>query len=561
MLRKKSIIIAIVLAVLAVGSAYAYVKYVYPRVVEPAETYAQARNLYNSGNYVQAALKLESIPKYSDSVKVAKQAWKLAGDNAYNEGNFDLASACYEKAGSNAEDVARMDECYLRLAENAFENDMISRGEAYLQCVSASEGNSDRIDEIRINTANALLNAGVNASSISGAADRLGLCSEKAMPRVIELLVNRGKAALAVFDLDSANSLFNAAKRFTAEDAQAAFDESIASEWTKTGIAALERGMTSVAEKCFNMSGYVPEQQDAEAQYAKAEQLYANGEVFAAYSIFRKLGDYKNSRELTAAIVELISRMPNAGPENAYAMLDLDGTVKLYGDAWVTGEPNWTEVKQISVGKTPFILAVGNDGRVRSAGRNTDDCTNVSSWDQIVMASCGAAHSLGLRADGTVVFAGSIADGANNTASWREIVYIASGMDSCYGIMQNGRAVASGANGFGQCDVSSWENLKQISAGNRHAVGLREDGTVVACGDNTYGQCEVSSWTDVVFVSAGAYHTVALKADGTLLACGKNDDGECGVSRFNGAAAVSAGTGYTIIVFEDGTNRLIGRTN
>lgn len=561
MLRKKSIIIAIVLAVLAVAAAYAYVEYVYPKVVEPAEMYAQARSLYNSGNYINAALKLESIPKYSDSTKVAKQAWKLAGDNAYNDGNFDLASACYEKAGSNAEDVARMDECYLRLAENAFVNDMVSKGEIYLQCVSDAEGNSDKIDDIRLNAAAAILASELTAGNIDKAVDRLKLCSEKATPRAIDLLVNKGRDALSVFDLDSANSLFNSAKRLSSEDGLEALNERINGEWTEAGLRALERGMTTVAEKCFAVSGYITESENAEAEFLRAEQLYESGDVFAAYAILRKIGYYEKSKELTAAVVEKISRIPNAGPEGAYALLDLDGTVKLLGDAWETGEPNWTNIKRVAVGKTPFILALGNDGRVQSAGRNTDDCTNVSSWDQIIMVSCGASHSFGLRADGTVLFAGAFANGANNTASWREIVYIASGMDSVYGITQNGKAVASGDNSSGQCGVSSWNNVKQISGGNMHAVALKEDGTVVACGDNTYGQCDVSEWSDVVFVSAGAYHTVALRSDGTLLACGKNDDGECGIDRFSGVAAVSAGNGYTIIVFEDGTNRLIGRTN
>lgn len=561
MFRKKSIIIAIALAVLAVGAAFAYVKYVYPKVVEPADTYSQARNLYNSGDYIKAALKLDSIPKYSDSAKLAKQSWKLAGDNAYNAGNFDLASACYKKAGSNEEDVARMDECYLRLAENAFANGMVSKGEIYLQCVSQATGNSDRIDTIRINAAHAILNSEINASSIENAVDRLALCSENAMPQAIDLLVNKGRAALSVFDLKSANMLFNAAKRFASEDGAAQLDERIDNEWTQAGLNALERGMTVVAQKCFDMSGYVPEALDTNAEYTKAEELLADGDVFGAYAIFKKLGSYSNSMERAQSLFEIISRIPNAGPEGAYALLNTDGSVELHGDAWENGMPNWTDVKQAVVGKTPFILAVGNDGNVRTVGRNTDDCTNVSAWSGIVMASAGGAHSVGLRADGTVVFAGTFSEGANNTAAWREMVYIASGMDSAYGVMQNGKVIATGNNGSGQCNVSSWEGVKSVSAGNLHAVALREDGTLVACGDNTYGQCDVSSWSDVIFVSAGAYHTVALKADGTLLSCGKNDDGECAVSRFTNVAAVSAGNGYTLIVFDDGTNKLVGRAN
>ena len=204
MLKKKSIIFALVLAVLAVGAAFAYVKYVYPRIVEPAETYAKARNLYNGGNYMKAALELESIRDYSDSSKLAKQAWKLAGDNAYNEGKFDLASSCYEKAGADETDVARMDECYLRLAENAFANNRLSGGEMYLQCVSNAPGNADRIDALRMNTANSIMDSGLSIENIESAVDRLKLCSETASPQIMDMLVNRGRDALLIPPADSA---------------------------------------------------------------------------------------------------------------------------------------------------------------------------------------------------------------------------------------------------------------------------------------------------------------------------------------------------------------------
>lgn len=559
MLKKKSIIIAIVLAALAIGAAFVYVEYIYPKIVEPAETYSQARDLYNGGNYMQAAMKLESIPKYSNSASLAKQAWKLAGDSAYNEGDFDMASACYMRAGSNEEDVARMDECFLRLAENAFAKGLSSRGEIYLNCVTNSEENIRKMDAIRIDSANALLNNGINEQSVGSALDRLVSCSEEAHSGVVDMLIGWGKKALESFDMQSASSLFAGAQRLASESEQEAVKNRINDEWFEAGERALESGMESFAQKCFDICGRSPEIKNAAELYQQAVELYSDGKLFDSLALLRRLGDYGNSRRLADEIAEKIMRMPQAGADGAYAILGEDGTVKLYGDSWTTGEPDWTGITQIAVGKTPVILALKADGTVLGAGRFADGSMDIASWSEVKQIAVGSNHALGLRENGSVLYAGSQKGGSTEVSTWRNIVSVAAGKDTSYGVMQNGIVVAAGDNSYGQCGVSSWENITMVSAGNQHAVALRSDGTVVACGDNSYGQCNVSLWSDVVFVSAGAYHTVALRSDGTLLACGRSDSGECAVNRFKSIAAVSAGNGYTLMLFEDGTNKVIGR--
>ncbi len=558
MVKRKGLIAALVLAAIAIGVAFLYVMVISPKFVEPAETYTQARNLYNKGSYMQAALKLESISSFSDSKRLAKEAWKLAGDNAYNEGNFDMASACYIKAGSNEEDVARMDECYLRLAENAFAKELISRGEIYLNCVSSSDANRPKVDEVRLAAAGRILDKGLTEANIDSAITRLEPCTGDAAGKIVQLFEERSKMALTDFNMEAALVLFSAAKRFCPEGELKALEGRMNESFTEAGKKALEQGMASFAQKCFDISGYVPKIENAEELYQQAVQLETENDVFGALTLFRRLGDYKDSRARADAIAEKVMRMPAAGAESAYAMLNADGTVTLEGEEWETGSPSWSGVSKISVNKTYGILGLGSNARVVSAGRNVDGNLDVSSWSGVADIACGDSHSLGLLQNGTVVAAGSGTYGKTDVGGWRNIVSIAVGGDASYGVMKNGMVVACGDNSDGRCDVSLWENIVRVSGGRQHAVGLRKDGTVVACGDNSYGQCDVENWSNVVFVSAGAYHTVALRSDGTLLACGRNDSGECAVGTFKSVAAVSAGSNYTLIVFEDGTHRLLG---
>lgn len=562
MVKKRSIIIAIVLAALAIGAAVAYVEYVYPKMLEPADTYSKARSLYNKEQYLQAAMKLESIAGYSDSSALAKQAWKQAGDHAYNGGNYDMASACYIKAGSNEEDVARMDECYLRLAENAFANNMLSKGEIYLNCISETDANIAKMDEIRINAAERMLNGGLTEENIDAAIDRFDGCSDAVRGRIIDRLVGWGEKALEGFDAEGASKLFNAAKHFGSEAENAAIADRINNAWTEAGKRALDQGMDSFAQRCFAMSGYVPEIENAEELYQNAIELYGQNELFEALTKFRYLGDYKNSRAMTEELAKTIMYMPHAGNDSAYALLTEDGRVELYGSGWGTGNPQWTDIKAIAVARTSAsVIGIKEDGTAVSLGRNYNGLLDVNDWTDVIAVASGSGFSIGLRKDGTALFAGSFLSGSSDTSSWQNIVSVDAGDASCFGVTQNGFVYATGDNSLGQCEVSTWESIVQVSGGSGHTVGLRADGTVVACGDNSYGQCDVSDWRDVVFVSAGAFHTVALRADGTLLACGRNDNGECAVSSFRSVAAVAAGSGYTLMLFEDGTNRVIGRIN
>jgi uncharacterized repeat protein (TIGR02543 family) len=201
------------------------------------------------------------------------------------------------------------------------------------------------------------------------------------------------------------------------------------------------------------------------------------------------------------------------------------------------------------------------DGAVIAVGINDyGQCTNASSWTNIIQVAAGNFHTLGLKADGTVIAVGNNAFGQCDVCGWTNIVQIAAGSGHTVGLRADGTVVAAGDNFYGQCNVDtrSWKNIIRIAAGSFHTVGLRADGTVVAAGDNSYGQCNVGSWTNIIQVAAGSWHTVGLKADGTAVAAGNNSYGQCNVGDCSTILQVAAGYFYTVVLLSSGTVVAVG---
>lgn len=253
MKKRKGLIFAAILAFLAVAAMAVYVLYISPNYIVPAETYNEAKKLYDSGNYMKAALKLDSIKGYGDSAKLAKNAWKLAGDVAYNEGKIDVASACYDKGSAGEADIKRLDELYLSLAENAFMSGEISRGEISLNSIKNKDAYIDRIDALRISSIKNMLNGAANADDIRASAARYKLCSEGAYGTIIADLMERGAAQLSNRSIELAQIYFHNVKDFVDDGNITSVMEWIKSEYRKAAEAADARGDRIFAAKCKAM--------------------------------------------------------------------------------------------------------------------------------------------------------------------------------------------------------------------------------------------------------------------------------------------------------------------
>jgi len=101
---------------------------------------------------------------------------------------------------------------------------------------------------------------------------------------------------------------------------------------------------------------------------------------------------------------------------------------------------------------------------------------------------------------------------------------IAAGRYHTVAVTASGNVLAAGDNSMGQCDVSGWSGVKQVAAGAFHTVALRSDGTVMATGNNSKGQCDVTGWTDIVAIAAATADTIGVRSDGTVVAAGMHAD-------------------------------------
>jgi hypothetical protein len=189
-------------------------------------------------------------------------------------------------------------------------------------------------------------------------------------------------------------------------------------------------------------------------------------------------------------------------------------------------------------------LAIGSNGRGQ---------TGVSAWEDIVGASGGSYHSIGLKSDGTCVAAGYNYYGQCDVGTWTGISKVYASWNHTAAVKSDGTCVADGSNTYGQINITAWTGITDLALGETHTIGLKSDGTCVAAGSNDFGEGSVGAWTGITKIAAGYRHTVGLKADGTCVATGENAQGECNVSGWTNIIAIAAKSARTVGLKSDGT--------
>lgn len=301
----------------------------------------------------------------------------------------------------------------------------------------------------------------------------------------------------------------------------------------------------------------------SEAQkYNEAVDFFNNGEYGKAAIAFGKLGDYRNSKEVSRKIwdAKIGGKTICTVKHNEAAVgMKEDGTVWAVGDgnAGCNDLFDWTDIVTIGGGNF-HIVGLKADGTVLAVGRNALGQCDVSDWIDIVDIFVGYDHTVGLKADGTVLVAGEYSFVECNVSDWKNIVDVAVGDDYTIGLKTNGKVLAEGDNWAGQCDVSRWKGIVDVAVGYDYTVGLKSDGTVLAVGKNDEGQCNVSDWKDIVDIAVGYSFTVGLKSDGTVVAVGDNNIGQCNVLDWTDIVDVAAGQSHTVGLKADGTVLLAG---
>ena len=380
--KSKSLMLAGLIAALAIALMALYVSVISPKLVVPADTYTKAVRLYEAGDYKAAALKLETIKRYSDAETFAKRAWRMAGESAFNAGNIEEAAACYARSDANASELRRVDEAFLSLAEQSFKKEDFSRGEIYLSCIGDKDGMNDRINGVRLAAAERILGAVAPTGAvhpvalIEKAEDLLAPCTGEAQTSAVRLLFGAGEKALedGSFMIDAAHAAFSAAKRMCPREDTATLLAMINDAWNKAGDRAMEAGLYDNARRYYAMMGSLPnpdygDENDSE-RYNRAVALCDEGDFFGALAVLETLEeDYEDSADIVLWIRNAILRMPVAGARGLYALRYPDGTVEAFGN-----DAPFTETiggLAAAVGFEPFMLIVNANGTVLSFGESS----------------------------------------------------------------------------------------------------------------------------------------------------------------------------------------------
>ena len=293
-----------------------------------------------------------------------------------------------------------------------------------------------------------------------------------------------------------------------------------------------------------------------EHEYAQAERLLAEGDYIGARNAFLKLGDYQDSAQKAQEAVEPLytqaEKLANEG--NLYEAAVAFFEIQEYKDSWQRSFDLWGKIttrKTFDVDSC--VIAVCNDGTVRSTGSNFNGSSEVSDWKNIISVSTSGYHTVGLRADGTVVAVGNNDEGQCNVDSWKNIVAVSAGEYHTVGLRMDGTVIGVGRNNRNQHNTNSWKDIIAIEAGGHYTIGLCLDGTVVYCGPDIYGEGNVSNWSNIISISAGDDNNMGLKSDGAVVSAG----GPYVSSK--DVIAISANCFYTAVLHKDGTVTVVGQ--
>ena len=130
---------------------------------------------------------------------------------------------------------------------------------------------------------------------------------------------------------------------------------------------------------------------------------------------------------------------------------------------------------------------------------------------------------------------------------------IACGVNYSIGIKSNGKVETAGDASDGQCNVENWDDIVSIDGYGIYTIGLKQDGTVNVAGNLKKEQkTSISTWTHIVDVAAGERYVVALKNNGEVVAEGHNGDGQCKVEDWKNVIDIDTGWSFTVGLTEKG---------
>lgn len=264
-------------------------------------------------------------------------------------------------------------------------------------------------------------------------------------------------------------------------------------------------------------------QRRLEQIYQIALNLKEDKNYEASLSIFLRLKDYKESRQLGNELIQLIdehNKLSLASGYSHFAMLTATGEVHTTGDNSYgqCDTSDWSHISKIYV-EGNYTIGITQTGDVVLAGDIAPEGQVISTWknikELILFPYPSLSKAIGLKNDGTII--STTPD--SPICSWTNIDHLTYSNDHIIGLRSDGTLIATGSNSVGQCNISNWHEITQVIAGTGYTLGLTKSGTVLLAGDIA-SRGAINNWTNICYLWSSDTFTVGLQTDGSLIAAG-----------------------------------------
>ncbi|MCR5809364.1 MAG: hypothetical protein K6G56_07360 [Clostridiales bacterium] len=246
---RKLLPLLIILGAILLAAAGAFLFWIYPAKIRPAQEYNRAASLEKEGDYVLAALTFESLGGLKDSGARAKAAWVKAGDAAYEAGELARARTFYLKGGAGEDALASLDAAYYRQGVQAYAANDRASAENSFSGISAGSRYLGLLDQARLGCVRRLVESG----ELEAAEKVCACCTKASAAEISALWMDSGRVKVEEKDAEAASYCFARAVAYS-ENGDAAL-QSISLIWRAAAQRAEAAGDAEFAAKCRERIG------------------------------------------------------------------------------------------------------------------------------------------------------------------------------------------------------------------------------------------------------------------------------------------------------------------
>ena len=345
-------------------------------------------------------------------------------------------------------------------------------------------------------------------------------------------LLNKKNAALAELKSEYLNTIEETKKRRREEkERKAAEERRQQKEWERRYRLRKRRKRIAIAS-CIGVvvlavAGFFAVRSliIAPKRYEAAKTALEQGDYEQAASLFEKLGDYEDSKQLLKESYYGLA-VGYELEEETYLAATTYGKAAGYEDAWEKSYALWSNFVPKNTwyvdSDDDLVYFIGEEGKIYSVGFGSSSVTSVNDWENVVSIDVSYGGVCALTSEGKVISANSGLQ--DKVADWESIVQIEiDGYSEIYGLKADGTVVTTNKGGGCNCsgdniDVSGWKDMRMLSFGSA-AAGLKADGSVLFTGFNGNNENNLAEGKyEAVFAVAGG--VVARRADGTAALSG-----------------------------------------